>query len=787
MSSTLISTAIANLTTGVSQQPPALRLPTACNEMINAWPSVVSGLSKRPPTKFIAKLTATIPADCIGYIIDRDSSYRYLVTIFNGDLKVFDLNGVEQTVSFPDGKAYLSASSYLDNFKFVTVGDTTFVLNREKVVSATANYEPASPTRIDPTSRVTFYVTNSVPNSNYNIYVNGSLKATFLTGKNVDAATALESTVAIATDLASDLTSAGYSVTQSGSVLSVSGIPANADIVTNSSNGDKVLRWYRDEVTSFSDLPPTEVEYRVLRIKGDVKEAADDYYVQYVDGIWRETVAYGKKAGLNNSTMPHILVRNADGTWTFRRQTWYERLAGDDNSNLHPSFVGYKIRDIFLNSNRLGLIAEENVIMSEVNEYENFYRTTLTTLLDSDPIDFAVLHNNVNILQHAVAYNNNILLLSDQNQFRMTYDGYLGPKTVKTQYSSSFNCSRRVTPLNIGGSAFFVDDLSDSAYARLMEYYPKENQTGDDADDITAAVPEYVTGATKWIAGSASVKAIFMSDGSSTIFTYKWYWAGDRKVQNAWGKWTFDDCTNILWGGIVQEKLVLLIKRSDGVSIESISLKEDVFTSNTDYTPLLDRYVTLSAGAISYNSTTGLTTLTLPYSTPLTVDVIASEAGSSATTLKNIQYPATRTSSTTVTVAANLSGQTVIVGYPYTMLYEFSPFYIREAKGNGEIVILDGRLQLRYLILEYHDTFYFKTEVSAAGRETSVMEFTGQTLGSEAASLGNLSFPSGTFRVPIMGQNVDTTVTLKNDSPYPCYFGSGEVLAQYYPKAAKRV
>ena len=786
--STLLSTAIANLTTGVSQQPPALRLSSAATEVVNGWPSVVSGLSKRQPTKFIAKLSGTIPSDSIGYIIDRDAAYRFVVVVQNGDLRIFTLDGVEQTVTFPDGKTYLNAASAIESFKFVTVGDTTFVLNRNVAVTSTSGFEPSGATRINPENRVTFYVTNSIPNTYYTIYIDGVLKASFLTSKNVDAASALQSTAIIAANLKANIDFvAGYSSTQYGSTLSVTGIPSTADIVCESGTGDRVLRWYRDEISSFTDLPPTDAPQRVVRVKGDVKEAGDDYYVQYVKGIWNEAVGYNGSASLTNSTMPHTLIRNSDGTWVFKRHTWSNRLAGDANSNPLPSFVGYPIRDIFLNSNRMGLLSEENVIMSEANEYENFFRTTLTTLIDSDPVDFAVLHNSVNILQHAVAYNENILLFSDQNQFRYNYDGYLGPKTVKTQFTTSFNCSRRVTPLNIGGAIYFVDDLSNSVYARLMEYYPKDNQTGDDADELTSPVPEYVKGATKWIAGSTSVKSIFMSDGTNTLWVYKWFWAGDRKVQNAWGRWTLADCEGLLWGGVAQEKLFLLVKRPDGVSLESISLKEDVFTSNTDFQPLIDRYATVSAGSIVYSSVTELTTITLPYSAGVTVEVLASETGTASTALKNIRYPVTRVNATTVTVPANLVGQDVIVGYPYEMQYVFSPFYIRQPKGNGEVVILDGRLQVRYLILEYHDSFYFKSEVASPGRETSVYEFTGQTLGSNTASLGNLSFAGGVFRIPVMGENTKTTVTLKNDSPYPCYFGSAEVLAQYYPKAARRL
>ena len=48
---------IPNMFNGVSQQPPALRLPSQANIQENGMSSVVDGLSKRPPTRHVAKFT----------------------------------------------------------------------------------------------------------------------------------------------------------------------------------------------------------------------------------------------------------------------------------------------------------------------------------------------------------------------------------------------------------------------------------------------------------------------------------------------------------------------------------------------------------------------------------------------------------------------------------------------------------------------------------------------------------------------------------------------------------
>lgn len=131
----LISGMISNLIGGVSQQPDALRLENTGTLVENAWLSVVNGQGKRPRTEHIAKTTMGLSGrNMAGYLIDRDEDYRYMVVVAENNLRVFDLNtGIEQTVNFPDGKAYLASSiDPIDSFRFVTIGDTTFVLNRER-------------------------------------------------------------------------------------------------------------------------------------------------------------------------------------------------------------------------------------------------------------------------------------------------------------------------------------------------------------------------------------------------------------------------------------------------------------------------------------------------------------------------------------------------------------------------------------------------------------------------------------------------------------------------------
>ena len=906
---TLVSNTIPNLVGGISQQPSALRLTTSCESMINAWPSIVNGLQKRPPTRHIANVGATLSNGVCGYMIERNTSYRYLALITNGDIKVLDLNtGAYQTVSTPDGKVYLQAASPVDAFKFVTFGDFTFIANRkvsvesvadpEKLatytpdvtvasqlnlpvpgptyldkiyyVSATTRYYkvivsttptpvlewvfeyqtwpeemssdgvslPTSLTgykegdsfalediedsgdgtrtiikvyilketgttgtttyswqeqpiyagvgRLDPTKMGTIYVTTAAYNSYYSVYVNGVLKASYLTPTGTSGSAAISDTSQIATEVNTRLIASGYTTIRNGSTITITNLPAGATLQTQGGNGDKMMRCFISDVQSFSDLPPTSPEGRIVRVAGDLEALGDDYYVVFEKGIWRETYDWNQGEKLDVATMPHVLIRNEDGSWTFKKHVWKGRSVGDTESSQNPSFVGKTINDIFVYTNRFGILSDENIILSEADNYENFYRTTTAQLLDSDMIDLAVLHSNVDILHHAIPYNRDLLLMSATNQFRFSYQQFIGQKTANIQYSTSFNVSTRVRPLNVGNSVYFIDDRSDYAFTKAFEYFPKENVVADDAEDITSQVPELIKNNIVFTASSNRAKAIavYSANSPATLYLYKFFWSGDRKVQSAWTEWTFADCEKIYWADFSGTFLYLLIKRPNGVTLERMRLDEDVFDTDLNYELMLDRRIDLTAGQMTYSALTDRTTITLPYSTTVLPEVVSTKAVDSVFGNRNT---VTRVSNTVFTVRGDIRTYTNTVGIPYTKSFEFSTLFFKQAKGSGEVVILDGRTQVRYLTLEYHNTAYFQAQVITPGRDTATSTFVGFVVGSDEAEIGRQAFSSGKYRLPVMAENYKVRILLTNDSPFPSAFGSAEWQAIIALKANKRL
>ena len=72
----LINGVIPNMYDGVSQQPPASRNPAQCEAMDNCYPTIATGLRKRPAFEHIAKIRNTAATDAFVHLINRDEVER---------------------------------------------------------------------------------------------------------------------------------------------------------------------------------------------------------------------------------------------------------------------------------------------------------------------------------------------------------------------------------------------------------------------------------------------------------------------------------------------------------------------------------------------------------------------------------------------------------------------------------------------------------------------------------------------------------------------------------------
>ena len=551
---------------------------------------------------------------------------------------------------------------------------------------------------------------------------------------------------------------------------------------------------------AFTDLPAVGVKDGfVAKIKGDNTLNQDDFYVKFEaddlgKGIWRECLAPKLDRHFNVTTMPHRLVRLFDDdeittvnplgitfvfegvtdttdtrtvatvSTTYERIGWRARLAGDDDLNPFPSFVGGAITDIFFHKNRLGFLNDENVIFSESGNYYNFFPLTVITAVDSNPIDVTVSNDKVSLLKHAVPFSETLLFFSELQQFKLSEQEILSPATVSIDVTTQFETDARAKPVSVGRYVFFAFQRGE--FSGVREYFVDNRKEVNDAVEVTAHVPQYIPGKITNLVSSSNEQILVCqsSDEPQNLYVYKYYWQASDKIQSSWSVWKFGN--DILNCTFIGSTLQILINRDDGAYLENINLSTDSSIAiMQDETPvLLDRRVKLAqvilplsttvntdatvtvssttnlrvgmsvvAGAANPGFTgipTGATIATITDATHFELSANATASGSGDITLNFNDVLATHVPyysslpSDTVFVNQNAqkiaqadvdtqvgAGDTIFVGIPYTFLYQFTRFLHKE---KDEITVQTAKLQLRNINVLYSNTGFFKLNVEVA-------------------------------------------------------------------------
>ena len=512
----------------------------------------------------------------------------------------------------------------------------------------------------------------------------------------------------------------------------------------------------------FADLPTNASVGQIFEVVGDDSNAFDNFYVKALSAdTYEETVRPGIQYQMNAATLPHSIVPNNSSNptaFTLQPNTFGERTAGDTSSSPNPSFIGKQISNIFFYKNRLGFLADENVVMSAAGDFFRFFPETVTTILADAPIDVSVSHTKVALLRHAISFNDSLTLFSDSTQFTIDNRGNLTPQTISIIPSTEFENDSSVAPVGAGNFLYFISKKGD--YSSVREYYIQSDTVITDALEVTAHVPKYIPkNVVKMSASSNEDILVCLSSESRTkLYVYKWYSDGKQKLQSSWSTWELASGSSILDIQIIENTLYMVVNRSDGVYLESIDLQY-LDDSGLGFNVRADRKFTQTG---SYDSATDTTTWTLPYQ--YTGDVIAVKSGSWPTR-KGVDITTTRPTNTTVAATGDYSAHPVILGIPYTMTYEFSEQHVREKDGKQSVQ--SGRLQLRTMRLNYEDTGFFRITVTPEARQTYEYEFAGVVLNQASSTIEDVILSDGTFRFPVQSKNDRVAIKIVSDSYLP--------------------
>ena len=367
----------------------------------------------------------------------------------------------------------------------------------------------------------------------------------------------------------------------------------------------------KGQAQDVSDLPNQCFDGYILKVSNTAETDSDDYYVRFTTqnagargaGSWEETVKPGIDTSLNPGTMPQALIRQADGTFTLGPLNndsafggWGSRDVGDEDTNPEPSFVGKGISGLFFYMNRMGILCEDAVIMSQPGSYFNYWVVSALTISDADPIDLVASSTEPAILKAAIGAPKGLILFAERSQFLLsTSEIAFAPSTVKMAEISSYYYKSPIQPLSTGISIAFPSE--NRTYTKILEMAVDSVENRPEVADITRILPEYLPSGLEWGEVLPNNNMLLYGDKSESVYVFKFFNQGNERQIAGWTRWIFPQKI-MMWGS--EDDMSSIVAYDNGrhtlLRMELVDDPDDapLTLPFSSFTPRLDSYVTRS-------------------------------------------------------------------------------------------------------------------------------------------------------------------------------------------------
>ena len=680
--------------------------------------------------------------------------------------------------------AYLKDAT-ADDIELLTINDYTFVLNKAKTTAMKTTTSAALPDQAFVVISVVAY------NAHYTVTINGT-DYTYTTPQNTSSGHV--DTGDIVDNLVSTINAAtgthGVTATAVGPGVYLNGTSAFT-VSTTGSQSEEGLFVFQDEINVSGRLPNQCQNGYVVKVYNSDIVDADDMWVKFQTkdsatsgpGVWEETVGPGLKYELDELTMPHQLVRQADGSFKYEPVDWTDRLVGDNTTNPIPSFIGAPISNLFFYRNRLGFLSNENVILSKAGDYFNFFAGSAQLVAADDPIDLSATSQQPVNLAYVQTVSVGLVLFGQNEQFLMSTDAdILSPTTAKINTVSNYECDEKLDAVSLGTSLGFISKTL--LWTRVYELGDIRKEAPAETNELTNNVSELIPSTVNSFICSPALSLLsFGEEGSDTIYQYRFYQPGKDRLANTWYKWKltgklleqfFDETTffSVCYDGtkVFVQSYDLTQSSEQGFLTLPTGEKTDVCLDLFSINPYR-----------TYDSSTAKTRVFLPYDhitgKKLQVLILGGYIGETITAEQSVGtiYPEDTPSGSAgnwyIDLDGDYRGRNLIIGYLFDMSIQLPVFYYGQTQNSQHVTDSTADLIIHRL----------KVNTGLSGPVTYTVDITGRDAWDNVVNvtfpnsynLGNVNLAASAEHViPIFQRNNNCKITIKGDTAFPVSLNS---------------
>lgn len=561
---------------------------------------------------------------------------------------------------------------------------------------------------------------------------------------------------------------------------------------------DDIMRVFQKSVNDVSRLPAQCRHGYIVKVSNARLSDEDDYYLRFEgnddldgSGSWVECAKPGIAKSLTN--MPLVVQRTATTTFTVKQFTYADRGVGDDVTNPLPSFVGKRINKVIFFRNRLALLAGENIVLCRPGSLgtPDFFAESALAVGAADAIDIACASTFPSDIFDGIEVNSGLLVFSTNQQFLLSSDAeILNPETAKLRSVSTYNYNKAISPISLGVTVAYVDNSG--KFSRFNEMANVRREGEPNVVEPSKIVPTLLAKDIDLLTNSReNSMVLFGKTNSDTVFGFRYFNVGDKRQQQAWFKWKFNN--PLLYHFIINDDYFFL--DTDNF-LQTLSIVQDdddisIDQDGVNYLLHLDNYTTVTGG--SYSASTNLTTFTgqstwIPdVTTPNgTLVVIDKDSGTARIGRYGIATLTGNSPNDDFTLVGDWSTGTFNIGYLYDYQVDFPTIYPTQVQGDKSNSDVNGSLVLHRLRVHFGKSGLYETTLTRVGKPAYTEIYESTELDEYEAS--DAPFVEEVIRtVPVYEKNINVDITVKSTHPSPATLRAMSWEGSFTPRFYKRV
>lgn len=559
-------------------------------------------------------------------------------------------------------------------------------------------------------------------------------------------------------------------------------------------DGSSVKSMWR-EVSKVEDLPYGAPDGKVVKIRPNNGEDAFYMKAEVTNGgfgkaTWRESTQVVTQpvfmfligtvsAGTLVVASDPVALNAATGMTVPKLSA---RITGDPTSSPAPNFLGKEVTYVGTFQDRLVVVSGSIVNMSRTGDYFNFFRTSVLTVKDDDPVEVYALGADDDIIRHSVFFDKSMVLFGERQQYTIDGRNPITPGTTTVIQSSAHEDATDAAPVSRGELVFFAKRREDLTKINQIEI--GDVQDTSRVTEVSLQLYDYIGGKPVQLLAVTNPDMLLVRSTKdySSIVVFRYLDRGAERLLDSWSKWKY----NPALGGIIgmssyEDQIVLFHSyRNPKTGEQYILACSQSLLTQVDDLPYLDCRV--QSDKIWMGPFGNDTTVAVAVDNSHTKAYLQGEYNALHPALGSVFGPAYHVGREKLKQDyPDLADSQCHYGFPFQAGVELTSPYRRDQNG---VAVTTGRLTITRVDLSYRDTAGLLADVKTERGVKTVVDFNGRLLGSKSSEY---PYNLATSSIPVFvgRESREYSLTVHAQDWRPFTLTSVEWTGQYFYNARR--